>query len=41
MADAHPVAAAIDAGGGVIITGDEADLVRLSALHKNIHIKAI
>jgi predicted nucleic acid-binding protein len=41
MADAHVVAAAIDAGGGVIITGDEDDLRRLSAPYNNIHVKAI
>ena len=41
MADAHVVAAAIDAGGGVIITGDEEDLARLSSPYKNIHIKVI
>ncbi len=40
MADAHVVAAAIDAGGGVI-TGDEDDLRRLSAAYNNIHVKAI
>jgi predicted nucleic acid-binding protein len=41
MADAHVVAAAIDAGGGVIITGDEIDLKRLSAPYNNIHVKGI
>ena len=41
MADAHVVAAAIDAGGGVILTGDEVDLQRLSAAYNNIHVMAI
>jgi hypothetical protein len=41
MADAHVVAAAIDAGGGVIVTGDEDDLQRLAAPYKNIHVRAI
>jgi predicted nucleic acid-binding protein len=41
MADAHVVAAAIDAGGGVIVTGDEDDLQRLAAPYKNIHVQAI
>jgi predicted nucleic acid-binding protein len=41
MADAHVVAAAIDAGGGVILTGDEADLRRLSASYNNVHVKPI
>lgn len=41
MADAHVVASAIDAGGGVIITGDEDDLQRLSGAYNNIHVKAI
>jgi predicted nucleic acid-binding protein len=41
MADAHVVAAAIDAGGGVILTGDEGDLHRLSAAYNNIHVQAI
>lgn len=41
MVDAHVVAAAIDAGGGVIITGDLDDLQRLSAGYNNIHVTAI
>ena len=38
MADAHAVAAAAEAGGGVILTGDESDLRRLAASYQNIHI---
>jgi predicted nucleic acid-binding protein len=41
MADAHVVAAAVDAGGGVIITGDENDLQQLSAPYNNIHVRGI
>jgi len=41
LADAHTVAAAVEAGGGVILTGDEDDLTRLSASYPNIHIKSI
>jgi predicted nucleic acid-binding protein len=41
MADAHVVAAAIDAGGGVIVTGDEIDLQRLAAPYNNVHVAVI
>lgn len=41
LADAHAVAAAVEAGGGVILTGDEPDLTRLSAPYPNIHISRI
>ena len=41
MADAHVVAAAIHDGGGVIVTGDEEDLRRLSAPYTNVHVRAI
>jgi predicted nucleic acid-binding protein len=41
MADAHAVAAAVEAGGGVIVTGDETDLRRLGAAYPNVHITAI
>ncbi len=41
MADAHVVAAAVEAGGGVIVTGDESDLVRLAAAFPHIHVTAI
>jgi predicted nucleic acid-binding protein len=41
LADAHVVAAAVEAGGGVILTGDEGDLTRLSAPYPNIHVSKI
>jgi len=41
MADAHPVAAAVESGGGVILTGDEDDLNRLSASYPNVHVSRI
>ncbi len=41
IADAHAVAAAVEAGGGVIITGDESDVGRLAAPYPNVHVQAI
>lgn len=41
LADAHVVAAAVEAGGGVILTGDEADLELLSASYPNVHVNRI
>lgn len=41
LADAHVVAAAVEAGGGVILTGDENDLGRLSAPYPNVLVAAI
>jgi predicted nucleic acid-binding protein len=41
MADAHTVAAAVEVGGGVILTGDEDDLNRLAASYPNIHAVGI
>jgi predicted nucleic acid-binding protein len=41
MVDAHVVAAAVEAGGGVILTGDRSDLERLGASYPNVHITAI
>ncbi len=41
LADAHTIAVAIEAGGGVVITGDEADLVRLAAPYPNVHVAVI
>lgn len=41
MADAHAVAAAVEAGGGVIVTGDESDIERLAATYPNVHVTAI
>lgn len=41
MADAHVVAAAVEAGGGVVLTGDADDLGRLSAPYPNVHVSAL
>lgn len=41
LADAHCVAAAVEAGGGVVVTGDERDLERLAAPYPNVQIAPI
>lgn len=41
LADAHCVAAAVEAGGGLIITGDHGDLTRLSAAYPNVQVSPI
>ena len=41
MADAHVVAAAVEAGGGVVLTGDESDLRRLAASYPNVQVAPI
>ncbi len=41
LADAHTVAAAVEAGGGVIVTGDESEVARLAAVYPNVHVTAI
>lgn len=41
LADAHAVAAAVEAGGGVIVTADEDDITQLAAPYPNIHVTAI
>lgn len=38
LADAHVVAAAVEAGGGVVLTGDPDDIVRLASRHRNIQV---
>ena len=38
MADAHVVAAAVETGGGVILTGDEPDMNRLTASYPHLHV---
>lgn len=38
LADAHTVAAAIETGGGVILTGDPSDVTRLAAAYPNVHV---
>jgi predicted nucleic acid-binding protein len=41
MVNAHAVAAAVETGGGVILTGDEDDLNRLAASYPNIHVVVV
>lgn len=41
LADAHAVAVAVEAGGGLILTADEDDLERLSAPYPNIQVAKI
>jgi predicted nucleic acid-binding protein len=41
IVDAHVVALAVEAGGGVVVTGDENDLSRLSAPYRHIAVEAI
>ncbi|MEZ5411302.1 MAG: hypothetical protein R2761_24950 [Acidimicrobiales bacterium] len=41
LADAHNVAVAVEAGGGVILTGDRADLERLAAAYPHVQVAAI
>lgn len=41
LADAHVVAAAVEVGGGVVVTGDPADMSRLSSAYRNIVIEAL
>jgi len=40
MVDAHVVATASE-GGGVVLTGDESDLLRLSAAFPNVHVQTL
>lgn len=41
LADAHCVAVTVEAGGGVIVTGDPDDLTRLAAAFPNVQVAAI
>lgn len=41
LADAHAVAAAVETGGGLVMTSDVADLERLAAPYANIHVSKI
>lgn len=41
LADAHAVAAAVEAGGGLVLTGDEDDLTLLSVPYPNVHISKV
>jgi predicted nucleic acid-binding protein len=41
IVDAHVVALAVEAGGGVVVTGDEHDLRRLAAPYPNVVVERI
>lgn len=41
LADAHAAAAAIEAGGGVVLTGDEDDLTMLAGPYPNITVQPL
>lgn len=41
IVDAHVVAVAVEAGGGVVVTGDPQDLGRLSASYPNVVVEAV
>lgn len=41
LADAHCIAAAVEAGGGVVVTGDTGDLGRLAAPYPNVQVSQI
>jgi predicted nucleic acid-binding protein len=41
VVDAHVVAVAVERGGGVILTGDEADLERLAAPYRSVRVLSI
>ena len=41
LADAHVVAAAVEAGGGVVLTGDEDDLSMLAGPYPNITVQPL
>jgi hypothetical protein len=38
IVDAHAVAAAVEVGGGIVLTGDPDDLHRLAAPYRNVQI---
>jgi predicted nucleic acid-binding protein len=41
IVDAHVVAAAVESGGGVVVTGDRKDLERLSAPYHHVLVEAL
>ena len=41
MVDAHVVAAAVEGGGGLVLTGDCDDLTRLAASYPNVHVERL
>ena len=41
LADAHVVACAVEAGGGLVLTSDAKDLERLAARHATVVVEAL
>lgn len=41
IVDAHVVAVVVEAGGGVVVTGDEHDLAKLSAPYQHIAVEPV
>jgi predicted nucleic acid-binding protein len=41
MVDAHVVATAVEAGGGILLTGDADDLERLAAAYPYVHVAPV
>lgn len=41
IVDAHVVALVLEAGGGVVVTGDPDDLTRLAAGYRNVIVEAV
>lgn len=41
IVDAHVVAAAVEAGGGIALTGDKADLERLAAPYRSVLVQPL
>lgn len=41
IVDAHVVAVAVEAGGGVVVTGDRSDLERLAAPYQHVAVERI
>lgn len=41
LADAHVIAAAVESGGGVIVTGDPSDLTRLASPYRSVAIESV
>ena len=41
LADAHVIAAAVETGGGVVLTGDPDDLAALAAPYPNITVQPL
>ena len=41
LADAHCIAAAVEAGGGVVVTADQRDLERLASPYPNVQVAPI